>query len=307
MKRHIFFINPRARDGKLARMWEAVSYHFEGELTRTEFVLPTSARQCREQAAEEASIDDTVLVAVGGEGTMNAVANGIVDAAREAHTPMALVPFGNVNDYATTIGMRKNWREALDVLKRGHVVPVGMTELYTQKGSYFSVNLADTGFGAATAKLHSVDRRLSWVKGQLKYNLLALIMLAKWRNVPCRVEIDDEVLSGNLSILLAGFSPTLGAFKLVPHARPDADRMAVAIAMDLGKLEMMQLIQKARTQPLPESERVLFRKAKRIVVDAEGPLVCEVDGEIVDLAAYRIEFISHPGRLRFVVPPTRLD
>ena len=301
-KKFIFFINPLARDGKLGRQWQRIEHHFSSELPATEFLMPTSADQCREQVAGRARQDHVCLVAVGGEGTMNAVANGILDVRRERDVCMGLVPFGNVNDYAMTIGMHRNWQHALATLKSCRIRDVGVTELATLRGSFYSLNLADVGFGAATAKQHSVDRQLSWLKGQFKYNVLALKMLFKWRNVPSTIRINGETLTGELSILLAGFSPTLGAFRLVPHADPFADKLAITVGINMKKLEMVQLMQQAKRRDIEESEHILYRDGEQVVIESESPLVCEVDGEIVDTAAYKVELIAHPHRLRFVVP-----
>ena len=301
-KKFIFFINPVARDGKLGRQWQKVEHHFVDELPETEFLMPTSAAQCREKVADAAREDNVCLVAVGGEGTMNAVANGILDVRREGHVCMGLVPFGNVNDYAMNIGMHRNWQHALAALKACHIAQVGVTELVTLKGSFYSLNLADVGFGAATAKQHSVDRQLSWLKGQFKYNMLALKMLLKWHNIPCRIDIDGEIVTGELSILLAGFSPTLGACRLVPHGTPYLKEMAITVGINLKKLEMVNLMQQSKHRGIKEDEHIFYRSGKHVLIETESPLVCEVDGEIVDTAAYKVELIAHPGRIRFLVP-----
>jgi diacylglycerol kinase (ATP) len=301
-KKFIFFINPLARDGKLGRQWQRIEHHFSDALPTTEFLMPTSAHQCREQVADSARQDDVCLVAVGGEGTMNMVANGILDVRRERDVCMGLVPFGNVNDYAMTIGMHRNWQHALKTLEACHIRKVGVTELVTLRGSFFSLNLADVGFGASTAKQHSVDRQLSWLKGQFKYNVLALKMLLKWRNIPSSIRIDDETVTGDLSILLAGFSPTLGAFRLVPHADPFADRMAITVGINMKKMEMVKLMQQAKSRDIQEDDHIFYRSGEHVVIESEYPLVCEVDGEITDTEAYKVELIAHPGRLQFLVP-----
>ena len=299
--KYAYFINPRARDGALGRLWERVECHFQEALPDSEFFLPTSAAQCRDMAAEAAG-KDVCLVAVGGEGTMNAVGSGILDSGREREATMALVPFGNVNDYAHAIGMHKHWRHALETLQEGDVINVGVTELYTQRGSFYSMNLADVGFAAATAKRHSVDREMRWARGRFKYNLLALRNLLGWRNVPVRVTMDEEVLAGELTLLAAGYSPTLGGFHLVPGAHPDAENMSITLAMNLGRLEMVRMMEKVKHAPVPAYEHLTYHHGRRVLVEADAPLVCSVDGEVVDTNAWRVEMLGHSGRLRFLVP-----
>jgi diacylglycerol kinase (ATP) len=302
--KYAYFINPFARDGALGRLWQRVEHHFRDALPDSEFFLPTSAQQCRDMVAEEAGAG-VCIVAVGGEGTMNAVASGILASRCERETVMALVPFGNVNDYASAIGMQKDWRQALETLKTGSEVDVGVTELFTQKGSFYSLNIADTGFGATTAKRHSVDHEMSWARGLLKYNLLALRTLISWRNIPVKIQLDDEHLEGDLTLLAAGYSPTLGGFHLLPGGSPTSDHMAVTLAMNMGRLEMVRLMEKVKSGPAPESEHLLYRTARNLVVEADTALVCSVDGEVVDTEAWRVEFTAHSHRLRFRIPPVR--
>ena len=302
--KYAYFINPFARDGALGRLWQQVEHHFRDTLPDSEFFLPTSARQCREMAADQ-SAAGVCLVAVGGEGTMNAVASGILDSGCERETEMALVPFGNVNDYASAIGMHKDWHHALETLQTGTTADVGVTELYTQKGSFYSLNIADIGFGATTAKRHSIDHEMRWARGRLKYNLLALRTLVSWHNIPVRIALDDEKMEGELTLLAAGYSPTLGAFHLLPGGSPTADRMAVTIAMNMSRLEMVRLMEKVKSGPVPETEHLLYRTADNLVIEADKALACSVDGEVVDTQAWRVELIAHSHRLRFRVPAAR--
>lgn len=298
----IFFINPLARDGALGRQWQDIEHHFASQLPRTQFLMPTSADQCRQWVTSAAGEDNVCLVAVGGEGTMNMVANGILDAGRESDVPMGLVPFGNVNDYAMAIGMHRNWQHALEVLKVGKESKVGVTELITRDRRSFSLNLATVGFTASTAEQHSVRHQLSWLKGQFKYNLLALKMLLKWKNIPCRITLDDKIINCELTILVTGFSPTLGAFRIAPHARPTADTMVTTLGINLGKLELLKRLQQVKNRALDEDAHLQYHYVSKVVVEAEHPLICEVDGEIMAVNALKVEFHAHPGRVRFVVP-----
>jgi len=167
----------------------------------------------------------------------------------------------------------------------------------------YALNIADIGFGATTAKSHSVDRQLSWLKGQLKYNVLALKTLLKWKNVQARITIDDRVIEDKIAILLAGFSPTLGGFHLVPHAGPFSEQFAISYAINPNKLQILALIERAKKKNLQADEMIHFETGMRMQVQAKDPMVVEVDGEIVSIGSREILFEAMPRALRFVVPP----
>jgi diacylglycerol kinase (ATP) len=303
--KYVFFVNQQARDGKLRSLWREAEPRIVSQLRRFEICFPQSAQETRDMAKAYADEGGAVLVAVGGEGTMNMVMQGIMDSEGRDETVMALVPLGNVNDYAATLGMEKNWRHAVQTLIEGEERRVGLTELITPTSRSLALNIADIGFGASTAKLHSVEHRLSWVKGRLKYNLLALRTLLGWRNMPARILIDDEEIEGDLVMALAGFSPTLGGFHLLPHADPYDDRFAVTLGINASRRDILRLLGDAKHGRMIPDDQLIFRKASRLVVEPQGGLVTQVDGEITDTRARHIEFRSHPGKLRFMAPRDR--
>lgn len=299
----IFLINRQACDGKAGRFWDSIQSQFLQAFPESETRFPDSAKATQDEAKELARKGSVRLVAVGGEGTMNRVANGIMKANADDSVSMGLVPFGNVNDYGANIGLSKTWQHALETLRAGQQVKVGVIRLSADDSTEYALNIADVGFGATTAKSHSVDRQLSWLKGQFKYNILALKTLLKWHNVPARITIDDEVIQGDVAILCAGFSPTLGGFHLVPGATAAADRFSVSIGLNVRRFEILALIEDAKRKRLQESEKILFRKANRLQIDAEQDLAAEVDGEIVSTSCRKVVFESLAHCLNFVVPP----
>jgi diacylglycerol kinase (ATP) len=299
---YVFFVNQQARDGGMQALWQQAEPRIISHIKRFEICYPQSAQQTRDMARQYADQGGMTLVSVGGEGTMNMVMQGIMDSEGRDETVMGLIPMGNVNDYAATLGMEKHWRHALQVLIQGRERRVGLTELITPDSRNLALNIADIGFGASTAKLHSVEHRLGWLKGRFKYNILALRTLLGWHNIPARIHVDEELIEGELVLAMAGFSPTLGGFHLLPEAEPFADRFSVTLGMNCSRRMILQLLGDAKHNRMQASEHLIFRQASRLLVEAEQPLVTQVDGEITDLQAQRIEFLSHPASLRFVVP-----
>lgn len=302
--KYVFLVNRVARDGKAGPYWDSIEHHFRSALKDIEVHWPATGEECRQLAKTIANRAEPVcLVTVGGEGTMNRALIGVMESDHANKVTMALVPFGNVNDYGANIGLQKTWEHALETLVTGKPKKVGVIRVKTEDRTEYALNIADIGFGATTAKSHSVDRQLSWIKGQFKYNLLALKTLLRWRNVPAKIHIDNELVEGDISILLAGFSSTLGGFHLVPHAKPTSDDFAVTVGINASKPQILGLIEAAKKRNLKESKLIHFRRGMRVLVEAEHPMVVEVDGEIVSVDARQIEFQAMPQALAFMVPP----
>lgn len=302
--KHVFLVNRIACDGEAGPFWDSVQHHFLDSLPDTDVIFPDSAEEGIRIAHELAGTGkETCIVTVGGEGTMNRALNGIIGSRQYDNVSMALVPFGNVNDYAANIGLKKTWQHALDTLKANKLARVGVIRVSTENKTEYALNIADIGFGATTAKSHSVDHQLSWIKGQLKYNLLAFKTLLRWKNVHARITIDDQVIAGDIAILLAGFSRTLGGFHLVPNASPVSEKLAISYGLGPSKWQILGLIDKAKKNRLEENDIIHFKKGSRIYIEARDSMVVEVDGEIVSTNSREILFEAMPHAIRFVVPP----
>lgn len=302
--KHVFLVNRIACDGQAGPFWDSVQHHFVDALPDTEVIYPDNAEAGTRAAQELASSGkETCIVTVGGEGTMNRALNGIISSGQYDNVSMALVPFGNVNDYAANIGLKKTWEHALEALKVNKQARVGVIRVTTENKTEYALNIADIGFGATTAKRHSIDHQLSWIKGQLKYNILALKTLWSWKNVHARITIDEREITDEIAILLAGFSPTLGGFHLVPHANPVSDQFAISYAVRPKKLQILALIESSKKNNLQESEMIHFETGSQMRVEAQTPMVVEVDGEIVSTGSREIVFEAMPHALKFVVPP----
>jgi len=302
--RYVFFINRIACDGQAGPYWESVREHFLSEFPDAQELYPENVNEGMRQVRElvESGLE-TCVVTVGGEGTMNRALNAILASSSNNKIVMALVPFGNVNDYAANIGLKKTWQHALEALKANRQLPVGVVRVTTEDKVEYALNIADIGFGATTAKSHSVDRQLSWLKGQLKYNVLALKTLFRWKNVRARILLDDTEFNDEIAILLAGFSPTLGGFHLLPHGNPVRKNLAVAFAVNPNKLAILGLIEKAKRKKLTADNMIRFHEASSVQIETEKPVVVEVDGEIVSTASCKMSFEAMPGAIPFVVPP----
>ena len=302
--KHVFLVNRIACDGEAGPYWDSVQHHFLDSLPDTEVIYPDSAEAGTRIAQELASSGKEIcIVTVGGEGTMNRALNGIISSGKYENVSMALVPFGNVNDYAANIGLKKTWEHALEALTANKQARVGVIRVTTENKTEYALNIADIGFGATTAKRHSVDHQLSWIKGQLKYNVLALKTLWSWKNVRARITIDDREFTDEIAILLAGFCPTLGGFHLVPHASPVSDQFAISYAIRPKKLQILALIESSKKNNLQENEMIHFETGSQMRVEAQSPMVVEVDGEIVSTGSREMLFEAMPHAIRFVVPP----
>lgn len=298
---YTFIINSCARDGQSRGQWQKAEPYVLAAFPDARVFYPDSPQETMDCARLAADSQYNSIVAVGGEGTMNRVLQGIMDSPHRIACRMGVIPLGNVNDYTNNLGIRKDWRHALEVLQFGKTRKVGLVELSTDSKSDYALNIADLGLGATTTRRHDYGE-LSWLKGRLKYHLLALKTLMSWENIPAHLLLDGEEMETNVAMLLGGYSPTLAGFRVLPHARVDHDKMAVTIGHNLTRSEMWRLMNDAKRGRLVESDKVNFFHLSHLVMEAHTPFTAQVDGEICDARTIRVEMHAHPQCLDFFSP-----
>jgi YegS/Rv2252/BmrU family lipid kinase len=241
---------------------------------------------------------DTV-VAVGGDGTVGEVTNGIAGTS----AALGIIPCGTANDFAASLGLPSRLSAACAVIEAGRVARV---DLLSVNGMYFvsagGVGLACEALTLAEAQSRTVLRRRlgSWI-----YLLGLLRAFARRGTRPERVSIltDGRRLERRVSMLLMCNQPRLGRhFMVSPHARLQSGLVhlcwfeAVRNARQLG-VSMWQ----ARRGAHLRYPHVATLAADRIDIECERPLPFFVDGE-VQPACRTLRLRAHPRVFSVLVP-----
>ena len=188
--RYAFVLNPAARNGRAARLRVSLEEALRAkDLPYT--YLETEARGHATDLARQAAQSHDVVVAIGGDGTVQEVARGVLD----SEAVMGIIPAGTGNDFAKAIGMPMEFYKALSAMLSADTVAVdvgrirwqekGEDGLLTEYEGVFT-NCVGTGFDAATAK---ATHRYKALGGRLAYVAAVLETLWKWRKPDVEVEI----------------------------------------------------------------------------------------------------------------------
>jgi diacylglycerol kinase family enzyme len=298
----LFIVNPHSRGGKTKKRWNQYLKKLESDYTSPfEYKIADGIGTSKEVANN--AIDDgfTTLIAVGGEGTANEIANAIYFS-KTNNVNLGFIQSGTVNDYQQVI----NWPKDVDAqISALNTAKDKLTPLTYVKGDEerVALNVADTGIGATIAYAASVERRLKWIKSGFRYTLLSLRAITKWKNKPAKITLDDRFLAGDLSLLMCGFSSQSGDFKVLPHAEPWGSKMAYVVAMGFSKLQMVKLMGVLKKGAQTEDIKgVYLGNADKILIETEEPLIYETDGEPFSYNSTEIEVQSIPNAIRIIQP-----
>lgn len=302
MTSYLFIVNPKARNGDIGEMWPKVEeeivkrgLNYSVEMTKE----PKHAIEIAKSKGEEFD----VIVATGGDGTVNEVANGLYG----LNTTFGLLPLGNGNDFAMGIKFDDNYHKSLDILEKGLTCDLTVGIAKADEDQRYFVNIVDTGVGATVSVASFTEAK--WLRGFVKYYYLALKKLLQYRLVNCVIKIDDQdELEGKLIIIAAGVGSRFGSgFQILPDNYHFFKDFAVCYAFNLKKMRQIYLLNILKSGKHIGTKGVEYIRAKKVSLKLEKGLPVEVEGEIVNFAATDISFEVAPKSLKTIVPQEFLD
>ncbi|MGM8215993.1 diacylglycerol kinase [Bacillaceae bacterium W0354] len=213
-----------------------------------------------------------MIVAAGGDGTLNEVIHGI---AEQIYRPkVGILPMGTTNDFARALRIPRDVKKAMDIIIDGTSKKLDIGKVNDQ---HF-LNIA--GGGRLTELTYEVPSKLKTHLGQLAYYLKGIEMLPSIRPVKTRIEYDDEVLDEEIMLFLVANTNSVGGFeRLAPKAILDDGYFDVLILKKTNIAEFIFTANKALRGNHIMDEHVIYTHAKKIKVIPENTMHLNIDGE----------------------------
>ena len=292
MERIFFILNPVAGGGsardlrpEIKNTMKDFNIDYRIELTKG----PKHATDLTKEAVEEGY--DTV-VAVGGDGTVNEVALGLLD----TDVALGLVPGGTGNDYARTLDIPldidKAIREILENQARS--VDIGFVN-----GKLF-LNIASIGLDAAVVK--GAEKYKEKYQSATAYGISLLENLLSFRKKKMILDIDGEIIDEEMYLVAVGNGQTYGGgFKIMPMAKVDDGDFYICTIGKAAKPVILFLF-----PSILFGKHTLFKKyvniyrAKKVKVYTKEDLYLNIDGEIYDVPEETVfELASSRLKIRY--------
>lgn len=294
----LIIANPASRHGEgavdAARVEELLRRQGVLELT----VSRTSWQGHAERFASEAGEYDLV-VAVGGDGTVHEVANGLMRIPREKRPALGAVPSGSGNDYALSLGMSRSLETAVSQLVSS---PRRWADLGVCNGRYFAETLS-FGLDAAIA-LDTVERReRTGASGVMLYMRSGIDQLLHHLDFHEMEACFDGTCRRDRIVLCAvQVGPTYGGgFRICPDARFDDGMLDVCIAhAPVGALKAGFVFFCAKNGYHRRFREIESLRAREINLRFDAALAVQIDGERLDATEFFIKVA--PAALRVVAP-----
>lgn len=297
MRSWTFILNPSAGFGSRWRLNTKLEQRIRAGFPEAEIIVARHAGHATQLAAEQKNDRDRTVVAVGGDGTVHEVANGLIGGSAS----LGMVPVGSGNDYARMFALSGRIDRALEQLRHGRerAVDVGRAAIEAENGSaierYF-VNGMGIGFDAEVAYR---ARESTILKGAAMYLAAALPLLFRYRSACMCVALDGEAFSGRYFLIAAGNGKCVGGgFRLTPGARLDDGLLEICLVHALSPGRALRMLPGAMRGSHGRYPEVRFCRSGSLRVETSGGVIVHLDGEVIATAARRIRAEIHPGVLK---------
>ncbi len=292
--RTLYIVNPAAGGGRGLKVWQAVGRLLASRGLPAEHQLTTGRGSATELAAGARQAGYETVVAIGGDGTVQEVVNGLIAPDGECPAALGVIPGGTGNDFSKMLGCPPDPAGALDVIFGG---TVRRLDVGRANGRLY-INIAGVGFDAEVAGfLNQKPKRLP---GLLTYLYGILTILFRYRPTLLTLDLGGEVLRQKCLLVSVANGPAhAGGFRMCPEAKPDDGLLDICVAGDLGRVETIFLLPrvfKGRHTAHPKVR--IYKGVKRARISSEQPLYLQADGEIFGRVPAEFEVL--PSALRVI-------
>ena len=292
---HVVVLNPKAGGGQTLKtlprihgMLKRIGKPYAIYVTKSRGDAIDAARSYAEAGAKR-------ILAVGGDGTINEVANGILQSGSDC--ALGLVPVGHGSDLCRTVQVGKSIEQA--VLRACEREPgrvdLGMAS-FTDGTERAFINIAGLGFDALVAE----RAQKSILPGSnLPYLGSALMTLIGFRNLNVHIKVDDqEITTPSVFVQIANAQYMGGGYHFAPMAKMDDGLLDLCVVGDFGKLELVRTIPQVYKGKHISHSKFTHFAAKSIQISTDEPAKVQLDGELVGTAP--VHFRVLPGAINLV-------
>lgn len=254
------------------------------------------AQRAREEGYER-------VAAVGGDGTINEVVNGLMrDVGPEGvETVLGIIPMGTGNDLANTLALPEDPHEAFALLQNGQDVRLDLMEVQAEEQTVFGVNAAAGGFSGQVDEQLTTEMKKAW--GPLAFLLGAARALPTLREYDTRIAFDDgsEQVLDVLNVIIANGRTAAGGNRVAPVANPCDGLLDVVVVKWGTAAELAEVGTRLIAGNYLESPHVVHHRVRRVRVLSMPGMWFNVDGEL--FTKEPVTFAVRPSALRVIVGP----
>lgn len=299
----VFVINNK--NNRLAKVLPRLEHYCQqADLNPVQFLLTQGSKHAIELARLATEDGCDYLVAVGGDGTLHEVVNGVLqsDTPADTYPAIGVLPYGSANDFARTAGISNSISALIKLIRTNSTQKIDLGKIVvrqTQENRYF-INIAGVGLGAEVVQ--SLERSTpvfgpgfnyfkQIIKGFLNYDKKEVHCTGstwQWRGKLLQMAVANGRYFGK-------------AICIAPDARIADGQFQVAIFGDLSVWDYLKNLGKLKRGVKINHPEVSYYESVEVVIESSTPCGIEADGEYVGLVPATLSVL--PKALSLLMPP----
>ena len=304
MRELVAILNPQSDRGRTGLLADRLQQALAGrvKLTLQQTTRRGEAVELAERAAHQGH---DAVVAIGGDGTVHEVSNGLLAVPADRRPPLGIIPAGSGNDFAFALGIDKDLARNAALLAAGSIRPVDAALVETgSRRRRWSINNVGT---LLEGEINLASHELQWPRGSALYLRAALQRL--WRPprlATLRLAVDgvqQERVTALLSI--SNGCRSGGRFYLTPCARVDDGKFDYLLTPPASRPRLLWEMFRSLRRDRAPSSWIEQGEFATLAVESNLPLAAHVDGEPwlrPEENERQLRVAVHPGILRVIAP-----
>jgi len=296
--KHLFIVNPVAGNGIALKMTNTIHKLFNELKLKYqdisyEIVYTKEQGHATEIARRYSSMDNYRIYAVGGDGTLNEVLNGMIGSG----SSLGCIPGGSGNDFIKSIVTKFDRKRILMNTVLGTEEEI---DVATVDGRYY-INIASMGFDASVVNNVEKFKNTKYLPNKFAYLASVLDTAKDFQNLNLRMVVDQkEIQTEAFMVAIANAKYYGGGIKIAPEADFRDGLLDIILVKDITKAKIIKFLPKAVQGKHMGLEEVTLLRAKTVDLYSEEPVFLNIDGELE--ARREAHFKLEDVKVKFIMP-----
>jgi diacylglycerol kinase (ATP) len=280
-------INPVAGGGSIHKQWPRICSQLRDVGISFDFEFTSGPGHAIEIAKKAIDADYRYLIAVGGDGTINEVANGLLRSKNSDNAILGIVGAGTANCFGRSLGIPQDHAGAGSNFANRKTISIDVGVLnywsHGQPLQRFFLNEASIGFGAAIVNTWKyLPNRFGRIVNNKLRAITGYSILITHRNKRVKLHIDDEFENIYVCyVVVANGKFIADGMLIAPHARLDDGSLNLVTIGAVNKSEMLRIVSTIYDGSHIKHPEIRERKVKSLAIESNDRLLIEADGEIL--------------------------
>ncbi len=306
-RKTVLIVNPKSGNGTTGRNWPSIDREIRRGL-RTDYEVKFTERLGHATLLTSEAIKEgsELVMAVGGDGTINEVVNGFFQDGKPLNpdAAMAIMSIGTGSDFIKTLQSPTTPFECAERTRSGKVwrIDLGRCSLVGLDGGQRSrlfINIAD--FGSGGAVVDKVNRTTKVLGGRISFLWGILTTLPTYKNKLTKYKIDDEPEQEKIlnTLVVANGRYYGGGLQPAPNAKLDDGLFDIVTIGDVGFFEAVSSLGEFRKGTHLDNPNISYSRGRTVFANSDETQLVEMEGEVVGRLPARFEML--PKAMNIIV------